>query len=203
MSDEEPKDPSIFPKRLKCGLTKTEIAVKSVQLRGLLKTTREAKADRDMAIARWKEEKAGLDSRVSQCETDSDTLLDQIESGYAMRDVLVKWIPNHETKEDELHRLDMKVGNPDRIVDRKPMDLLTAMESTPEATDEAQALADAASAIIKPKKAKAERKAKPEPKVKTSGKGKKGKAAVPGADMEGVEDLPALVGSEPTRDAIL
>ncbi len=189
-------------RRLKVPLSKTDIAKRNEQLLSLWTQKDETEAEFALATAEHKQVKSAFEARISEFDKDMAIIRDQIKTGSEAREVECKEIPNHETHMIELHRLDVRPGNPQRIVSERPMDLLAMMEATPEATEEAQALADAASAIIKPKKAKTpkaakEPKPKTEPKVKASGNGKakKGKASVPGADMEGVEDLPPLVGN--------
>lgn len=204
MSDEKPEAGiETIKRRLKVPLSKTDIAKRNEQLLSLWTQKDETEAEFALATAEFKQVKSMFEARISEFDKDMAIIRDQIKTGSEAREVECKEIPNHETHMIELHRLDVRPGNPQRIVSERPMDLLAMMESTPEAQDEAQALADAASAIIKPKKVKAAKEPKPEPKIKASGKAKKGKASVPGADMEGVEDLPPLVSSEPTHDATL
>lgn len=188
MSDEKPEiGIETIKRRLKVPLSKADIAKRNEQLLSLWTQKDETEAEFQLATAEFKQVKSMFEARISEFDKDMAIIRDQIKTGSEAREVECKEIPNHETHMIELHRLDLKPGNLNRIVSERPMDLLAMMESTPEAQEEAQALADAASAIIKPKKAS---------------KGRKGRA-VPNADMEGVEDLLALVGSEPTQDATL
>lgn len=196
MNDEENKTPEVpiyetFKKRLKCALGKTEIAKRSEQLMALMDQQDDTADDAAIAAARYKEEKAGYDNRIEKLKSDIRTIRDQIKTGEEIREVEVKEIPNHESKMIELHRLDVSAKSPLRIVSERPMDLLDAMESTPEATDEAHALADAATDALKPKK---KAKGKPEPKAaKPKKEGKPKRITGPNPDMSGVEDMEPLV----------
>lgn len=182
-----------FKKRLKCELSKADVAKRNDQLMQIWNQRDEAEADAAIAAARYKEEKAGYENRIARLTADMDTLRDQIKTSEEIREVDVREIPNHETKMIELHRLDVSPRSPKRIVSERPMDLIGLMESTPEATDEALALADAESEALKPEKKKG-KKAKV---IKSKAKRGNGKHD---PSMEGVENLPPLVSLDMEYD---
>lgn len=163
---------------------------------------------------------AGHDAKLEQIDKDVNVLRRQIAAASETRETNVEIYRNAEDRVIEVHRTDLPLGHPDRVVSTVPMnlnDLAEAEAANAEAdaklTDEeralrdAEAAADADAASKTAEKAAKSTKVKPDAKAEGKGSGKakstvvaksgkkgNGKAKVIGADLDGAEEMAPLGG---------
>lgn len=189
-----------FKKRLACNLTRAQVEEKTAQYFSLVDQIDEAGKNIDEALKRHKEEKARLEARKVAMERDASILRNQIKTREEIKEIDCREIPNHAAQIIETHRLDFKPGKDGRVIDSRPMNLIDIVESTPEAQQEAEALADAETERITAAKKKGRAKKGDDSATAAAEKkaSKKGNGKAPHSDDD--YELPASAHRPPLSE---